>query len=96
MQLDLSTVCYSIWTQQGSGSIITNEDYLLKRYTTQYKNLLLAPGDNTFTFDNKVDEEHILAINFQRARLKEKLDPGNWELVSEVEGMILLTGGNYY
>jgi|TARA_R110000744_G_scaffold254391_2_gene369942 hypothetical protein len=67
--------------KQGSGSVITNEDYPTKAIYTQYKNLLLAPGDNKFTFDNKVDEEHILAINFQRARLKEKLDPGNWELV---------------
>jgi len=67
--------------KHGSGSLITNEDFPTKAVYTQYKNLLLAPGDNTFTFDNSVDEEHILAINFQRARIKEKLDPGNWELV---------------
>jgi len=79
--------------KQGSGSIITNEDFPTKAVYTQYKNLLLAPGDNTFTFDNKVDEEHILAINFQRARLKEKLDPGNWELVLSGSG-ISTTGGN--
>ena len=79
--------------KQGSGSIITNEDYPTKAVYTQYKNLLLAPGDNKFTFDNKVDEEHILAINFQRARLKEKLDPGNWELVLSGSG-ISTTGGN--
>jgi len=79
--------------KQGSGSIITNEDFPTKAIYTQYKNLLLAPGDNTFTFDNKVDEEHILAINFQRARLKEKLDPGNWELVLSGSG-ISTTGGN--
>jgi hypothetical protein len=67
--------------KMGSGSSITNEDYPTKAIYTQYKNLLLAPGDTTFTFDNSVDEEHIIALNFQRARLKEKLDPGNWELV---------------
>jgi hypothetical protein len=67
--------------KRGSGSIITNEDYPTKAIYTQYANLVLAPNDNTFTFDNAVTEEHILAINIQRARLREKIDPGNWELV---------------
>ena len=65
----------------GSGSVITNEDFPTKAVYTQYANLLLAPGDTTFTFDNSADENHIYAINIQRGRLKEKLDPGNWELV---------------
>jgi len=67
--------------KQGSGSVITNSDFPTKAVYSQYKNLLLSPGDTTFTFDNGANEEHILVLNIQRGRLKEKLDPGNWELV---------------
>ena len=67
--------------KQGSGSLLNNEDFPTKAVYTQYANLVLPPGDNTFTFDGSVNEEHIFVINIQRARLKEKLDPGNWELV---------------
>ena len=67
--------------KQGSGSVLTNEDYPTKAVYTQYKNLVLAPGDTTFTFDGSVNSDEIFVINFQRGRLKEKLDPGNWELV---------------
>ena len=66
--------------KHGSGSLLTNEDYPTKAIYTQHKNLVLAPGDTTFTFDGSVNEEHIYTINIQRGRLKEKLDPGNWEL----------------
>ena len=45
----------------------------------QYKNLLLQPGDSKFIF-NGVESDHIYVINIQRARVKEQLDPGNWQL----------------
>jgi hypothetical protein len=67
--------------KQGSGSLLTNEDYPTKAVYTQYANLVLPPGDTTFTFAGSVDEQHVYVLNIQRARLKEKLDPGNWELV---------------
>jgi len=67
--------------KHGSGSKIINEDFPTKAVYTQYKNIVLAPGDTTFTFGNSANEDHIYVINFQRGRLKEKLDPGNWELV---------------
>ncbi len=66
--------------KQGSGSKLSNEDFPTKAVYSQYANLLLPPGDTTFTFDNSANEEHIFVINIQRGRLKEKLDPGNWEL----------------
>jgi len=66
--------------KQGSGSKISNEDYPTKAVYTQYANLVLPPGDSTFTFDGSINEEHVYVLNIQRARLKEKLDPGNWEL----------------
>ena len=67
--------------KQGSGSLLSNSDYPTKATYTQYANVLLPPGDTTFTFDNSANENHIYVINIQRGRLKEKLDPGNWELV---------------
>ena len=63
----------------GSGSAITNSDYITKAIYSQYRLLLLEPDDDTFTF-NGTDSNHIYVVNFNRSRLKEKLDPGNIEL----------------
>ena len=78
--------------RHGSGSIITNEDCPTKAVYTQYTNLLLNPNDTQFTFDNNANEDHIYVINIQRSRLKEKLDPGNWELV--LSGSVDATDGS--
>lgn len=50
-----------------------------KAIYSQYRNLLLDPSDTKFTF-NGVESDHIYVINIQRARMREQLDPGNWEL----------------
>ena len=50
-----------------------------KAIYSQYKNLLLLPTDDKFSFDGTSSDD-VLVINFNRARYKEKLDPGNWEL----------------
>lgn len=50
-----------------------------KAIYSQYRNLLLDPSDTKFTFEG-VESDHIYVINFQRARMRGKLDPGNWEL----------------
>jgi hypothetical protein len=50
-----------------------------KAIYSQYRNLLLDPADTKFTF-NGVESDHIYVINLQRARIREQLDPGNWEL----------------
>ena len=46
---------------------------------SQYKNQLLPPTDTVFTFgaDNPDD---ILILNVSRARFRQKIDPGNWEI----------------
>jgi hypothetical protein len=51
----------------------------------QYRNQLLPPTDTVFTFgsDNSLgtnDADEIFVINLQRARFRQKMDPGNWEL----------------
>jgi hypothetical protein len=50
-----------------------------KAIYSQYKNLLLDPSDTKFSFQG-VDSDHIYVINIQRARIREQLDPGNWQL----------------
>lgn len=46
---------------------------------SQYKNMLLSPTDSIFSF-NGVDSNEIIVINVARARFRQKVDPGNWEL----------------
>jgi hypothetical protein len=50
----------------------------------QYRNLLLAPGDEHFTItdtDGTVNNESgSFFINVNRQRYKERIDPGNWQL----------------
>ena len=66
----------------GSGSSAqgTLNDSPTRAVYSQYRLLLLNPGDTTFTFGNGESSDEIYAINFNRARIKDKLDPGNWEL----------------
>jgi|TARA_R100000329_G_scaffold150185_1_gene142403 hypothetical protein len=47
---------------------------------SQFRNLLLAPNDDKFTFTPSKDRKHIYVISMARARMREKMDPGNWEL----------------
>lgn len=46
---------------------------------SQYKNQLLPPTDTAFTFGNDTPND-IMVINVSRARFRQKIDPGNWEL----------------
>lgn len=46
---------------------------------SQYRNLLLPPTDNVFTI-NSASAESIYFVTVNRARFKQKLDPGNWQL----------------
>jgi hypothetical protein len=45
----------------------------------QYKNLLLPPTDNAFTFGGTTPR-NIFIVNVARARYRQKIDPGNWTL----------------
>ena len=59
---------------------------------SQYRNLLLTPGDSKFTFGGSVDSDRIYVLTTARARLREKMDPGNWEL--HLSGSVGITVGN--
>ncbi len=60
-------------------------DTTSKAIWSQYKQLLLEDGTTTWTTQEAGKSaarsmEHFHVINFNRARMKEALDPGNWEL----------------
>jgi len=67
----------------GSGSRDTtgnlNNDTPSRAIYKQYAQLLLAPNDLKFTIGG-ADTDSIYVMNFNRARFKEKLDPGNVEI----------------
>ena len=77
----------------GSGSIdLTgnlNNDTPTRAIYKQYAQILLPPNDKKFTF-NGTDSDSIYILNFNRARYREKLDPGNFELtLAQLSGSML-------
>ena len=73
--------------QNGSGSLNngggTVGDSPSRAIYSQYKQLLLSDTENAFTFktgSGTYTTDSIYVINIERARSKERLDPGNWEL----------------
>ena len=73
----------------GSGSISLDSSSLstlaTKATYAQYRSIILEQDDEYFTFTDGttaggVDSSDIYVINVSRARYKEKMDAGNWEL----------------
>jgi len=68
---------------EGSGSTdLTgnlNNDTPTRAIYKQYAQILLPPNDFKFSF-NGVDSNSIYILNFNRARFRERLDPGNLEI----------------
>jgi len=47
----------------------------------QLVNLLLGPNVDRFTYAGSATSKHFYLVSLKRARMREKMDPGNWELV---------------
>ena len=79
-------VAYGHVNGSGSVSLANSDDALLASKATyaQYKSILLDPTDSKFSFENgsgvATDSNDIYVININRARYREKMDPGNWSL----------------
>jgi len=73
------SVAYGHALGSGSDSQGQLNDSPSRAVYSQYKQLLLEPTDSRFTV-NGTDTDSVYVINFSRARTKEKLDPGNFEL----------------
>ena len=69
---------------EGSGSMGTAGAATGNRATaaihSQLVNLLLGPLVDRFTYAADTSSKHFYAISLKRARMREKVDPGNWEL----------------
>jgi hypothetical protein len=74
------SVAYGHKLGSGSSAQGTLNDSPTRAIYSQYRLLLLNPEDSTFTFGNGQNSNSIYAINLNRARIKDKLDPGNWQL----------------
>ena len=83
-------VAYGNRLGSGSSAQGTLNDSTSRAIYSQYRLLLLNPGDTTFTFANSTNSDQIYAINFDRARIKEKLNSGNWQF-----NLAELNGGAY-
>ena len=80
-------VAYGHRLGSGSSAQGTLNDSATRAVYSQYRLLLLNPGDTTFTFANSTNSDQIYAINFDRARIKEKLNSGNWQFnLAELNG----------
>jgi hypothetical protein len=47
---------------------------------SQYRQLLLSPTDTRFTTAGSGSTDYVYVVNFKRNRMKERLDPANWEI----------------
>ena len=77
--------------QSGYGSRVGNKSAsVTQAIYNQYRNILLGPGDESFTFtsDNAslsgVDSDSIYVLNFASSSLKEKIDEGNLEFTLSI------------
>ena len=80
----------------GSGSLDTtgnlNNDTPSRAIYRAYAQTLLGPTDKKFTF-NSSDSDSCYFLNFNRTRMREKLDEGNFELtIAQLSGSLGTTG----
>ncbi len=68
---------------EGSGSLGTvgaTGDRTTAAIFGQFNNLINPPQTTRFTFGSKSTVKHFYALSFNRARIREKMEPGGWEL----------------
>jgi len=75
------SIAYGDFNGSGSKDVTgnLNNDTPSRAIYKQYAQLLLAPNDKKFTI-NGTDTDSIYVLNFNRARIREKVDPGNFEI----------------
>lgn len=75
------SVAYGHVSGGGAPTLTTLDTSTLPTQVTyaQYRNILLGKDVERFTFD-EVGSDDIYVINIQRSRLRQAIDPGNWQL----------------
>jgi hypothetical protein len=82
------SIAYGHYLGSGSKDLTgnLNDDTPSRAIYKQYAQLLLQPLDKKFTINGQ-DTDSIYVLNFNRARFREKLDPGNLEInLSQLSG----------
>jgi len=74
------SIAYGHAKGSGSSALGTSNDSPSRGIYSQYRQLLLNPGDSRFTTAGSGSTDHIYVINFKRNRLRERLDAGNFEI----------------
>lgn len=87
------SIAYGHYAGSGSSTFDTNTSqgsllFPTKAIYNQYRNLLLSPGDDKFTFVTSsvsgsatyTDADDIYAISFKNSKYKDRLDPGQFEM----------------
>ena len=74
------SIAYGHALGSGSQSVGQLNDSPTRAIYGQYRQLLLSPEDTRFTTEGSGSTDSIYVINFKRSLLKERLDPGNFEL----------------
>jgi hypothetical protein len=74
----------------GSGSAKTNDYYPSRTIYKQYANKCLEPEDDTFTFGNGINSNHIYGISFSVDSMDDGINPNYFQL-----GLRQLTGESY-
>lgn len=91
------SIAYGHYAGSGSSAFDTGSSqgsllFPTKAIYNQYKNLLLAPGDELFSFvtsslsGSATSSSEIFAISFRGAKYKDRLDPGQFELTLSGSG----------
>ena len=75
------SIAYGHFDGSGSGDLTgnLNNDTPSRAIYKQYAQILLQPLDKKFTINGE-DTDSIYVLNFNRARFRERLDPGNIEI----------------
>jgi hypothetical protein len=87
------SIAYGDKNGNGAPTLTQNDDSTMPTKATynQYANVLLSANDQYFTTYDGTDLQNFYAININRARYKERLDPGNVSLVlSGSRGIVTL------
>ena len=76
------SVAYGDRTGRGHPTLTQDNNSTLapQAVYSQYRNLLLDPGDTQFSFYGGVNSDNIYVINVSRDLFKERVDAGNWQL----------------
>ncbi len=86
------SVAYGHYAGSGSKDPDTSKGKISKAIYKQFKNLIVSPTNDYFKFGaagSELESSSSYFVSVARARMREKIDPGNWEMRLDGTGRIL-------